>query len=92
MNDNTPNPSNYDSFNDYIEAVENFQPAWVIMDTDNDTIIIECETKNDALNKMYELTRYEKAHGTYRRGKNRIMPIENNTENTTDTDDTGNEE
>lgn len=84
--DINPNPNNYDSFNDYREAIEaNVTKHWLIKDTVNDTVIIECVSYHDALCRMAELTTYEKAHGTYKRGKNRIMPIDNNTENTEET-------
>ena len=81
--DINPNPSNYNSFNDYLQAVNDYQPTWVIKDVVNDIIIIECGTLYSALVSMGELTKYEKAHGIYQRGKNRIViKEENNTENT----------
>lgn len=94
MSENTkPNPSDFDNFNDYLQAVTEFNPTWVILDTVNDTIIMECETLNDALVNMYELTKYEKAHGIYQRGKNRIATNEeNNTENETNSNEEDNEE
>jgi len=81
--DINPNPSSYNSFNDYREAIEaTATKHWMIKDTVNDVVIVECVTYYDALCRMSELTTYEKAHGTYQRGKNRIVAIENNAENT----------
>ena len=74
----TPNPSNYNDFNEYLQAVSEFSPTWVIKDTFNDIILMECETLNDALVNMFELTKYEKAHNTYQRGRNRISIKDNN--------------
>lgn len=89
MMNERPNPSDYNSFNDYLQAVMDFNPTWVIKDTANDTIIMECVTLNDALVSLFELTQYEMAHGTYQRGKNRIeIKEENNEENTVTDNDT----
>ena len=79
----TPNPNDYDNFNDYLEAVNTYQPAqptWVIKDTANDTTIMEFCTIGEAMQYLKELRKFEKAHGTYHHGRYRIVINKENNE------------